>query len=59
MVKSHEKKCQNYFRVTANDTVKCHTSQQEKMMNFYYGQEYLKGEIKSIMKKNIQGEKQI
>ena len=45
MVKSHEKKCENYFRVTAittNDMVKCRRGQQEKMMDFDYCDEYLK-----------------
>ena len=44
MVKSHENKCQNYFRVTTitmNDTVKCR-GQQEKMIDFDYCEEYLK-----------------
>ena len=46
MVKSHEKKCKNYFRVTTittNDTVKCRRGEQEKMMDFDYCEEYLKG----------------
>ena len=43
MVKSHEKKCQNYFRVTSNNMVKCRRGQQEKMMDFDYREEYLKG----------------
>ena len=37
IVKSHEKKCQNYFPVTTittNNMVKCHRGQQEKMMDF-------------------------
>ena len=42
MVKSHEKKCQNYFRVTLNDMVKCRRGKQEKMMDFDYCEEYLK-----------------
>ena len=45
MVKSHEKKCENYFRVTTittNDMVKCRRGQQEKMMDFDYCDEYLK-----------------
>ena len=45
MVKSHEKKCQNYFRVTTNNIVKCRRAQQEKMMGFDYREEYLKGVI--------------
>ena len=46
MVKSHEKKCQNYFCVTTSTTngmVKCRRGQQEKMMDFDYREEYLKG----------------
>ena len=46
MVKLHEKKCQNYFLVTTittNDTVKCGRGQQEKMMDFDYCEECLKG----------------
>ena len=43
MVKSHKKKCQNYFCVTTNDMVKCGCGQQEKMMDFDYLEEYLKG----------------
>ena len=43
MIKSHERKCQNYFRVTTNDMVKCRRDQQEKMMDFDYCEEYLKG----------------
>ena len=39
MVKSHEKKCQNYFCFTANDMVKCHRGQQD----FDYREEYLRG----------------
>ena len=45
MVKSHEKKCQNYFRVTTittNDMVKFRRVQQEKLMDFDYCEEYLK-----------------
>ena len=37
MVKSHKKKCQNYFRVTTittNGIVKCHCVKHEKMMDF-------------------------
>ena len=45
MVKSHEKECQNYFHVTANDMVKCCCGRQEKMMDFNYREEYLKGVI--------------
>ena len=45
MVKSHEKKSQNYFRVTTNDMVKCRCGQQAKMMKFDYCGEYLKGVI--------------
>ena len=45
MVKSHEQKCQNYFRVTTNDMVKCRCGQQEKMVDFDYREEYLKGVI--------------
>ena len=45
MVKSHEKKCKNYVRVTTNDMVKCRRGQQEKMMNFDCREEYLKGVI--------------
>ena len=46
MVKSHQKICQNYFcvtTITTNDMVKCHLVQQEKMMDFGYCEEYLKG----------------
>ena len=43
MVKSHENKYQNYFRVTTNDMVNCRRGQQEKMMDFDYREEYLKG----------------
>ena len=46
VVKSHEKKYQNYFRVTTittNDMVKCRRGQQEKIMDFHYCEEYLKG----------------
>ena len=42
MVKLYEKKCQNYFRVTANNMVKCRRGQKEKMMDFDYCEEYLK-----------------
>ena len=42
MVKSHENKCQNYFRVTLNDMVKCRRGKQEKMMDFDCRKEYLK-----------------
>ena len=42
MVKSHEEKRQNYFRVNTNDMVKCRCGQQEKMMNFDYCEEYVK-----------------
>ena len=42
-VKPHEKKCQNYFRVTTNEMVKCRRGQQEKMIDFDYREEYLKG----------------
>ena len=51
MVKSHEKKCQNYFHVTTNitnDMMKCSRSQQEKMMDFDYYEEYLKGIYQTI-----------
>ena len=37
------KKCQNYFRVTTNDTVKCRCSHQKKIIDFNYREEYLKG----------------
>ena len=43
MIKSHEKECQNYFHVTTNDMVKCPRGQQEKIMDFDYREEYLKG----------------
>ena len=46
MVKSHEKKCQNYFRVTTittNGMVRCCCIKQGKMMGFDYCEEYLKG----------------
>ena len=43
MVKSHEKKCQNYFFVTTNDMIKCRLGQQEKLMDFDFCEEYLKG----------------
>ena len=42
MVKSYEKKCQNYFRVTTNNMVKCRRDQQKKMMDFDYCEEYFK-----------------
>ena len=45
MVKSHEIECQNYFHVTANDMVKCCCGRQEKMLDFNYHEEYLKGVI--------------
>ena len=45
MVKSHQKKWQNYFCVTTNDMVKCRCGQQKKMMNFDYNEEYLKGVV--------------
>ena len=44
MLKPHEKKCQNYC-VTTNDMVKCRCSQQEKMRNFDYREEYINGVI--------------
>ena len=43
MVKSHKGKCQNYFRVTTNDMVKCCRGQQKKMVDFDYREEYVKG----------------
>ena len=43
MVKPHEKKCQNYFRVTANDMIKSRRGLQEKMVDFDKLGEYLKG----------------
>ena len=43
IVKAYEKKCRDYFRVTTNDMVKCRRGQQEKMMDFDYREEYLKG----------------
>ena len=39
---SHEKK---YFRVTTNNMVKCRFGQQQKMMDYDYREEYLKGVI--------------
>ena len=51
MVKSHEKKCQNYFHVTliiTNDMMKCSRGQQEKMMDFDYYEESLKGICQTI-----------
>ena len=43
MVKSREKKCQNYFRFNTNGMVKYRRVQQEKVMDFDYREEYLKG----------------
>ena len=46
MIKSHEKKCQNYFRattITTNGMEKCRCwIKQEKMLDFDYCEEYLK-----------------
>ena len=43
MVKSRENKCQNYFRFNTNGMVKYRRVQQEKVMDFDYREEYLKG----------------
>ena len=43
MVKLHEKKCQSYIRVNTDNMVKYRRHQQEKMMDFDYREEYLKG----------------
>ena len=43
MVKSHEKKCPNYFCFKIiYDMVKCRRGQQEKIMDFDYREEQLK-----------------
>ena len=52
MIKSHEKKCQNYFRVTTIpkiDKIKGCRIQQEKMMDFDYCQEQLKQLYQTIL----------
>ena len=59
--KSHEKKCQNYFRlttITTNSMVKFRCVKLEKMMDFDYWEEYLKGVYQTkyyygIIKKSI------
>ena len=52
MVKSHEKKnVKIIFRDTTSDMVKCRRDQQEKMMDYDYREEYLKG--LSYIKPNI------